>query len=447
MLDSKYKNFFKGNEWRFIFKSLPSLNEKSLVKILMGRSMTIPKILFVSWHFYLDHSNGASISTRELLHGFSQYGWDVKTICGPCVDNPNVSSVDSVLQEHKITVNSVIHNDLPKPFEVYWFKDKKIHSSLFRPNNIQPIPSVVAGYLFLQFVEKSIKFIKPDIVITYGGFWLADKLLRIVRDNGIKSVFMLHNFAYSSRVLFDNVDLTIVPSHFAKRWYEKKLDISTVALPPLINSENIVVDDSLAKEDSNKKYVLYVNPSFNKGVCFFTKLARSIADVRPDIPFLVIESCSTTKELLSTGVDLRGIKNLNIMSATTRPKIFYRHTKITIVPSLFEESFARVAAESIINGIPTIGSDRGALPETIGDVGSLFHIDSRLTPESRLIPSQQDVSPWIDEIIRLWDDPLYYMEKRKKSLLWAKRWNYSDVLKSYIDRMSSLLEDKLVCCY
>lgn len=44
--------------------------------------MAVPKILFVSWHFYMDGSNGASISTRELLHAFSQYGWNVKTIFG-----------------------------------------------------------------------------------------------------------------------------------------------------------------------------------------------------------------------------------------------------------------------------------------------------------------------------------------------------------------------------
>ena len=37
------------------------------------------------------------------------------------------------------------------------------------------------------------------------------------------------------------------------------------------------------------------------------------------------------------------------------------------MPSVWQESFGRVAAEAMINGIPVLGSTRGALPEVIDD--------------------------------------------------------------------------------
>lgn len=40
-----------------------------------------PVILFASWHFYLDRTNGASISTRALLLELARRGWRVRTLC------------------------------------------------------------------------------------------------------------------------------------------------------------------------------------------------------------------------------------------------------------------------------------------------------------------------------------------------------------------------------
>ena len=44
------------------------------------------KIAFVSWHNYLDQTNGASISTRALLLALAMRGWRGMTFCGPTFD-------------------------------------------------------------------------------------------------------------------------------------------------------------------------------------------------------------------------------------------------------------------------------------------------------------------------------------------------------------------------
>lgn len=92
------------------------------------------------------------------------------------------------------------------------------------------------------------------------------------------------------------------------------------------------------------------------------------------------------------------------------------------MPSLWNESFGLVAAEAMLNGIPVLASNRGALPEVVGEGGMLFDIPARYTPETTDVPSAEEVSPWIDAIERLWDDDTLYREWSAKALARGTAW-------------------------
>jgi glycosyltransferase involved in cell wall biosynthesis len=47
----------------------------------------------------------------------------------------------------------------------------------------------------------------------------------------------------------------------------------------------------------------------------------------------------------------------------------YAASKLVVVPSRWEEPFGRVPAEAMVSGIPCVVSDRGGLPEVVGDTG------------------------------------------------------------------------------
>ena len=79
-------------------------------------------------------------------------------------------------------------------------------------------------------------------------------------------------------------------------------------------------------------------------------------------------------------VDLSGLTNLNRMANTPDPRDFYRVSRVVLMPSLWRESLGRVAVEAMANGIPVLASDRGALPETLGEAGFVFTIPERYTP-------------------------------------------------------------------
>ena len=74
------------------------------------------------------------------------------------------------------------------------------------------------------------------------------------------------------------------------------------------------------------------------------------------------------------------------MPVTTDPRRFWRLTKICLMPSLWWENQPLVAVEAMINGIPVVGSDRGGIPETLGDGGCAFPCPSGSRRRARSCP-------------------------------------------------------------
>jgi glycosyltransferase involved in cell wall biosynthesis len=110
-----------------------------------------------------------------------------------------------------------------------------------------------------------------------------------------------------------------------------------------------------------------------------------------------------------------------------------------LMPSLWWESFPRVAAEALINGIPVLGSRRGGLPETLEEAGFLFDVPERYTPQSRLVPTAEEVAPWVDTIIRLWDDDVFYAQERRRCLAAAEAWRPERLLPRFEEFFATVL--------
>ncbi len=171
---------------------------------------------------------------------------------------------------------------------------------------------------------------------------------------------------------------------------------------------------------------------------------------RPEIPLLVVQARNAPGWTHETGIDLARLPNLTIRPNTTDPRTFYAETRLLLMPSLWNESFGLVAAEAMLNGIPVLASNRGALPETIGGTqprdpltgneithphpnplpggegtsgGFLFDIPAKYTPETRDLPTAAEVESWIETIIRLWDDAAEYERCSRAAREHARQWH------------------------
>ena len=93
------------------------------------------------------------------------------------------------------------------------------------------------------------------------------------------------------------------------------------------------------------------------------------------------------------------------------------------MPSLWRESLgAGGPIEALANGIPVLASDRGALPETLGDAGFVFTIPERCAPSSTVVPTARSC-PWLAVIEQLWDDPEFEAKHRALARAEATRWD------------------------
>ncbi len=398
-----------------------------------GHSAT--RLLFASYHCYVDPSSGAAVSARELLAQLALKGWDVRIFCGPLLDFDRAEDVRQILADEHLVFRETTNDTDGRRYSLLSFRDGAIRSSVFVPRDAaQRAPSREDGNIFRAGVKQAVNQWRPDVLLTYGGDWLAAAILRETRQRNIATVFWLRNLAYRDPKLFELVDCTIVPSQFSRTHYRESLGIEAVAIPCIMDWERVTCDRS-----ATQQYITFVNPQPAKGVFLFARIAEQLHRCRPDIPLLIVEGRSGVEWLQKINLDLSGLTNLHVMETTRDPRDFYRASHAVLVPSLCGETFGRVAAEAMINGIPVLASNRGALPEVLDGTGALFNVPQWYTPESRGVPTGEEVAPWIEAIIRLWDDREFYAEAGRRCRRRVEAWRPEVLLPRYEQVFEELL--------
>ena len=244
----------------------------------------------------------------------------------------------------------------------------------------------------------------PDAIITYGSQPVVFEMMKLARSKGIKTVFSLRNHGYDNPRYFTHATHVLTSSPWLSERYRRKNGLfSTGIASPITWSE------VRSQESDARGFVTFVNPAPHKGLLLFARVAQMLGDRRPDIPILLVQSAADASLLGQIpGIDFSSYPQMVASPALTQPADIFSLTKILLAPSLFEEPFGRIAAEAMINEVPPLVSDRGALPDTVGDGGIVLPVPTSLTPQSRLMPSAADVEPWFEAIVRLWDDPEAY---------------------------------------
>ena len=98
-----------------------------------------------------------------------------------------------------------------------------------------------------------------------------------------------------------------------------------------------------------------------------------------------------------------------------------------------------MAAEALANGLPVLASDRGALPETLGEAGFLFTLPEHCSPANAGLPTAREVAPWVATIERLWDDAAWEGAHRERALIEARRWDNDALARRYEEFFAGVL--------
>nr|WP_299595893.1 glycosyltransferase [Sphingomonas bacterium] len=177
----------------------------------------------------------------------------------------------------------------------------------------------------------------------------------------------------------------VANSEFTRRFFHTRFGLDPIVVHPIIEAAKY-------RTAPTGRYVTFVNPDPKKGL----DVAIAVAARCPDLPFLFVEGWPLTPEQRAAlHVRLGAVPNVTLHPSAPDMRDIYRMSRIMLVPSQWEEAFGRVAAEAQFSGIPVIGSNRGGLPEAIGDGGVVIDWDA-------------PAPIWSDALLRLWNDPASY---------------------------------------
>jgi glycosyltransferase involved in cell wall biosynthesis len=382
-------------------------------------------VLFASYHCYHDPASGAAVCTRDLFAALAARGWRCGAVTGPALDDPAATPVGLALRADPgvRTRRGVagpaafaVHTGLgPGGFPVTVFAPDP-------PAAARP-PTAAEAAAFRSVLGEVLARFRPDVVLTYGGDPASAAVAAAARRAGAKVAFWLHNFAYPDRAAFAACDAVVVPSAFSRAYHRAGLGLECVVLPPVIDPARV-----LTARPGEGACLTFVNPIPEKGVFVYARLAEVLGRERPDVPLLVVEGRGRTDWLGWCGVDLSGVTSFRRLGNTPDPRQFYRQTRLVVVPSVWRESFGRVAVEAMLNGVPVVASDRGALPEVVGRGGVCLPVPAHVTPDSRVAPTAAEVAPWVAAVVRLWDDPPAYAAASSAARTAAAVWHPAAVV-------------------
>jgi glycosyltransferase involved in cell wall biosynthesis len=380
--------------------------------------MAKPRLLFCSYHSYLDPSSGAALATRDLLELLTSAGWPCAVLTGPDLDYEQGSSLESLLRAQNIPFQFRPGPAFGADCTLYHYVRNGVAVHLFGAADARPRqePAPSAARAFLSLFEHVRQQFRPDLLLTYGGHAVARQLMAEAHRHGVRVVFALHNFAYADAELFRPVAGVLVPSQAAREHYQHTLGIDSTVLPGPWNWEQVRCP---ARQP---QHVVFVNPQPAKGAFWFARIAHELGLRRPDISLLVVEGRGRADWLARTGLDLVKAGNLHWMANTPDPRDFYRLARLVLVPSLWQEALGRVVVEALINGIPVLASRSGGLPEALAGAGFLFDLPPRFHTSWTEVPTAEEVAPWIETIERLWDDTAFYERESQQCQQVAEAW-------------------------
>jgi len=294
--------------------------------------------------------------------------------------------------------------------------------------------------IWFSLFTKALDDVAPDIVYFFGGNPL-DFLIPIeAKKRGITSVAYLANGNYYESRWCEDVDCILTDSQATASMYKERLGIEARPIGAFIDPEPIVA------KRHDPKHILIINPSLEKGAGIVVRLAMLLERSRPDIIFEVVESRGNWHQLVKSisshyGAPRTQLSNVIITPNTPNMKPIFGRARVLLALSLWWESFGRVVAEAMMNGIPTFTSTSGGLLEAGGQGAIPVQFPDRFHKKPyNKIPDDDMLSKITSVIERLYDDDAFYHSYSQKALKQGKRHKIEVSTQKLINELMPLLD-------
>lgn len=300
---------------------------------------------------------------------------------------------------------------------------------VFRHGGIKLIES---GEYSDKRISDTIKRENPSLVYTYS--FPALKALPIAKRAGKRAMLGTYSIAeiyniYTAKLcrcgkkqalrrnpasLFRLADVVLTSSDFARRRIEafKKHVTSFPAVRVLYP---VPMASFVSARGQRGRRITAIRPAQGKGLLLIAALAASM----PEYGFLIVGKPAAAENVtaFASGL-LKQLKNVRILPFQKEVRRVYAQTKILLVPSVFEETFSRVAWEAMSNGIPVIASNKGNLPFLVKSGGYLCE--------------PGDIDCWRSRIRGLMEDSRRYAAISAKARGISRQYDYDEQMRKFL---------------
>lgn len=355
----------------------------------------MPKILWMSPYSLHDISSGASIHCKTVLECLAKRGFEVWSCSSFIFDSPAGASVFNNLKDK-------IDSSKKSVFEI---DDAGIHYIYTRSSsNFEQEQNLNDQELLFKVYCSVLDNFKPDFVMGFGTGMISMTSFAEAQRRGIVTIYPVLNGNHGNYA-FPNTDLILTDSHASANLYFRRDQIRMIPTGQLFDPVYCI---------SNKrkpKYITFINPSFEKGLSIFAKLAQYCQKAHPDLRFLVVNSHGNFAENIQY-LHTKGNKddhplkpqdfdNVDMTPATNNMKPIYAVSKVLVTPSLWWESWGRVASEAVLNNIPVLGSTSGGLKEATFGAGIHLDAPEHCIKDNLSLPDDEEIKPWAQALERL----------------------------------------------
>ena len=373
------------------------------------------RVLLAVHNAYDDHVSGAARSVRTMLEWLQQDGHACRVLATARFDR---LATETTLAAHLAAFGIVPEWQAPAaPCRIARYHRAGVAvTALETQHNLLTAPDVAEAAQLVRLLDAELRGCRPDIVLSYGAHPVVPVLLQRAHAAGVATVFTLRAHGYEQPHWFRHVSRVLTCSPWLSRHYAAQVGIISTGLPsPIVGAE-------VLGEAATRGFVTFVNPALHKGAAAFARLADMLGRARPDIPLLIVQSAEDARALASVpGLDLARHEQIVASPPLPNPRDIFSLARILLVPSLFAEPFGRVAAEAMLNGVPVLVSDRGALPETVAEGGIVLPLPDWMQPDTRRLPDEAAMRPWLERIVALWDDDAAYDRQAAAAQATARR--------------------------
>lgn len=391
------------------------------------------KLLFSAINCTLDTSNGAAISIKTFLQFLSRYGVECRSFSANVYDRPGPGNA----LENLMSTGAKPVQEPGLPQTLWLGVDGDVHHYVeFTHHLTQKEFTLEEEQTLYNRVLRMLDSYQPDILLLYGSRRYERSLLRKARERGIATVFYLVHPGYKRLEAFTHVDHIFTDTEATRQLFAERFGFNCQVIGKFIEKP------AAPANAQSPQYVTFINPSPEKGVTLFLRIVELAAQTLPEAKFLVVESRSSLSDAeRRTGIDLSQYPNLTRVGLQKDMGAVFAATKVLLALSLWHDSGPRVSVEALSMGIPAVVTNRGGLPELVGDAGIVIDPPEPLVQDHWLVPPLTDAIPWVEVLRALLTDDDVYQEYHLASL---ERWKEHDPalrLPQIVARLENLVSE------